>query len=503
MISWRTIFDALNGKPAHPEIKNVKQVDEDTLYFDSLTRGMVVAGDPGTGKTTLVAQMIIDYTLTYPDRPVFIFDASGSLINEMISICYLLPRAQREAVERRLILDIPGDENWVIPKPLFSKEYGLLDEDLVEKAVGILLELNHEKIKLTPIMATAITVTAPHLFRLLMAILNEHGQCWQVTEAKKLLFGAYAGGALKTAVALYGQYEPAAADYFRQTLLQKKLPPTTRTAKVDALTDALQVIEPKPLRARYGYDRPGITPREIIDRGLVYMVSGERLTNQETAQAWVFWDEFASLRAVINQRVPHDPAEKPVLLVIDEVYKLFEIKGMAKALGQITTYFRSRQLMPMIVIQAYWQLDDLLKEQIWNMGNLVTFALSNFYDAKVFAEQVFEYDPVQEKLPAASEGGQPILEYSSGQFHKEANWIQRLKWRQVVMRRYLNERDREDFVAFVEQTREVPKGELPRPLIELKEGLFRRRAIPLRDALNVVNNRRLIHREMYRSRPTA
>ena len=184
----------------------------------------------------------------------------------------------------------------------------------------------------------------------------------------------------------------------------------------------------------------------------------------------------------------------PVLLIIDEVYKLFEIKGMAEDLGEITTYFRSRKLMPMFVIQAHWQLDKLLKEQIWSMGNLVTFSLSNFDDAYSFAQQVFEYDTSQIRLSPTSDGGRSVVETDRGQYLQIANWIQRLPWRQAVMRRYINEQESESFVAFVERTREKPQGELPRPMSEIKRSLFRRRAIPVRDALDVVNNRKLIHR---------
>ena len=493
MISWSTLLKLIAGKPAHPDIKSLQVVENESLFFESLTMGTIYSGKQGSGKTSSVARTAVDYALCYTERPIFIFDASGSLIEEFIKLYHLLPQEQFEKIGKRVVLDIPGDDEYVIPKPLFSPDYGLSLEEEIDKAKSILMELNPERLERNPTMATAITVTAPHLFRLLNVIRDDHGS-WQVPNAKTLLYGAEPGDTLDVAISHYGRFAKSSADHFRRTLLRENISSTTRTAKVDALLDALQEIEPDPLRARYGYVRPGITPREIIDKGLIYLLSGEKLTNNKTAQAWVFWDEFSSLRAIINQRIPHDDNEAPVLLIIDEVYRLFEIKGMAEALGEIPTYFRSRKLMPIFVIQAHWQLANLLKEQIWNMGNLVTFSLFNFDDAYRFAQQVFEYDKEQVRLSPFGESGQFVAETDRGQYLQIANWIQRLPWRQAVMRRYITEQESEPFVAFVERTRELPSGRLPRPMSEIKRNLFRRRAIPVRDALNVVNHRKLVHR---------
>jgi hypothetical protein len=337
-------------------------------------------------------------------------------------------------------------------------------------------------------MSSAITETAPNLFRLLQKINDVYGS-WQITEAKKLLIDTFKNGLLDEACKRFGGFVPNAKWYLEKQLLRKEITATALEARTASLIGALGVIESGPLRARYGYIRPGITVREIIDKGLIYIVSGAKLTNQKKAQAWVYWDEYASLKAIINKRSPHDPNEKPVLLVIDEVYQLFEIKGMAKEIGLITSYYRSRKLQLMIIIQAFWQLDDKLKEQFWNLGNLVTFSLDNFDDSYKFAQQVFMYDPSSEKFPARSEIGQPIVEQDRGQYLTAANWIQNLKWRQMVMRRYVNEREKEQFVGFVRKTREKPEVQLPEPLDAIKERLLRRWAVEVEAALEVVNER--------------
>ncbi len=258
-------------------------------------------------------------------------------------------------------------------------------------------------------------------------------------------------GLLETAVKRFGGQVPDAKWFLENELLRKNITPTGREARTTALIGELSIIEPRPLRARYGYPHPTVTEQEIIDTGKIYLLSGELLTNQPNAQAWVFWEAFSSLRAVINHRSPHDPHDKPILLAIDEVYRLFEIEGMAKAIGEISTYYRSRKFMLMIIIQAYWQLSELLQEQIWNLGNHVTFASDNFNDAYKFAQQMVHYNPRQEKLPPRTSGFQPVIEPDRGQYLTFANWLQNLNARQVVMRRYLNEQEKIPFLHYIEK----------------------------------------------------
>ena len=55
------------------------------------------------------------------------------------------------------------------------------------------------------------------------------------------------------------------------------------------LRSVLGAIEPRAIRARLGYDRPAWTPKEAIEKGLIVLVSGEALINQEQAQASSFY----------------------------------------------------------------------------------------------------------------------------------------------------------------------------------------------------------------------
>jgi hypothetical protein len=492
MLDFKTLNFLFGRKISSlPDFPDVKESDYDGLYFDSLTRGTLVTGNPGTGKTTWLAGILIEYALEKPDRPVIVLDASGSLTNEFLEIWMSLGRDDHEKIGKRIVYDKPGHPTKVLPKPIFHSSYGLSDEELVQKVTMIIEQLNTELLEQTPVMAKAITNTAPNIFRLVQALKNEYGESWQITEVNSLLEDTFEGGQLDIACRKVETELPTVAKHFRRSLLKEQLSAAGRESRTFALTSALGVIDTKPLRARYGYYRPGVTIEEIIRKGLIYFIDGSELTNQKKAQAFVFWDEYASLKALINKRIPHDKRNKPVLLVIDEVYQLFKFKGLSEEIGQISAYYRSRRLCPIFVIQAFWQLDELLKEQIWNMGNLVTFALDNHSDAYKFAQQTIPYDPLEIKLE--NDKGMDQLEPDRGQYLKESNWLQRLGWRQLAMRRYLNERDKEGFVAFIEKTREKPQSTLAEGQLDtIKEELFDRRAIEIRQALDVIDRRELV-----------
>ena len=295
------------------------------------------------------------------------------------------------------------------------------------------------------------------------------------------------------AVEKFGQQVPGAAAYLKKEVM-KPLAPAAQESRIGALLSALRVIETEHLRAMYGPSRPGITYREIVDKGLIYLVSGEKLGSLEKAQGWIYWNEFLTLISVINQRIPDDPRDPRVFLLWDEVYKVYEIKGMARALGQISTYFRSRGLMPIVILQAFWQLDELLQEQYWNLGNLMTFQMDNFNDAYRLAQQLFPYSSKETKYDAPSDHSNPMVKTDREQYLEEANWIQRLGPRRVLMRRYMDEQNKEEIVAFVNKTKHVDLAGLdPKEIYDLKIELIKKsgRAIHYKDALRQVNSRKL------------
>jgi hypothetical protein len=196
-----------------------------------------------------------------------------------------------------------------------------------------------------------------------------------------------------------------------------------------------------------------------------------------------------------------NPNDQPILLVIDEVPMLLKIPGMAEEIGKISPQYRSRGMNLILIIQALWQLAENLEEQIWSLGNVVSFGIDDFGEAFALSQQLFEYNPQSVKLEPTTARGQPVVEADRGQYLTAANWIQRLEHREAVMRSYINEAEQELFVRHIARTSEKPDSPLTESLAEIKDRLLRRRAIPVKDALKVINQRKLTFKNR-KQRPT-
>jgi hypothetical protein len=443
-------------------------------------------------------QMLL-YALAFPLRPIFSLDASGSITDEFIKLVYQLPRNLRESLERRIVYDRMGDPDWVVPLPFFSRQFGLYYEDQVQRVVGNFVKLSQHLVEGAPVLGgLALKETATELYRLLCAIQDENGASWQITEAKKLLLDY---GMLGRACKQFGAKVPEAKSYFEKQLLSDQVSNHERELRTFTLRSVLGMIEPRAVRARVGYHLPGWTPNEAIEKGLIVLVSGEHLINQEQAQAILFTDVFSQILAQVNKRTPHDPNDEPILLVIDEVPMLLKIPGMAEEIGKISPQYRSRGVNLILIIQALWQLAENLEKQIWSLGNVVSFGIDDFNEAYTLAQQLFEYDPQNVKLEPTTDRGQPVIEADRGQYLTEANWIQHLKHREAVMRCYVSEAEQEPLVRHIERTSEKPNTPPTESIVEIKERLLRQRAIPVKDALKVINERKLTFKNR-KQRPT-
>lgn len=489
MINFNLIRDVLFGKPL-PPIPNVRLAKYDELFSDGLTMGTLYIGRQGSGKTSSLARTVVDYAIKYPNRAIFSLDSSGSLTDTIIELVMQQPKDIRERLLKRLVYDELGNREWVIPMPEFSPDYGLHYEEQVQRVVRNLKKLADHLVMNAPILGDiAITETGGQIFRLLCAITNEHGENWQITEAKKLLLDL---GLLRTATKTFGFKVPESKWYFEKEFLNADIKGSERELRTYSLRSILGMIEPRETRARLGYYRPGWTPREAIKKGLIVLVSGENLTNQEINQHYLFTQIYSLILAEINKRRPADPSDHPVMLVLDEVYSLIQIPGMADEVGKISPLYRSRKLELVIVIQALWQLEKELRNKIWSLGNVICFALHDINESYEVAQQLFNYEPRTIKMPARSDSGQPIIEPDRGQYLSHANWIQSLANRQCVMRRYEEESRPDRYIRFVQKTKDLPSLPLDESISDIKEALLQERGVRVRDALEVINQRKII-----------
>lgn len=478
--------------PYQPKSPSLALGKYDDLSAEGLTMGTLVIGRQGTGKTTSLARHLVDYFKQFPDRAIFVLDWSGSITDTILNMILHEEPAIKESLLKRIVYDELGNPEWVVPMPEFSQLYGGNYEDQVQRVSTNLAKLSPHLVQNAPLLGgLAVSEIAPHFFRLLTAITNDSvdtTETWQITEIKKLILDK---ALLKRALDKYGNKVPETKWYLTQEFLNSEVRGGERELRTFSLRSILNSLETREIKARLGYYRPGWTPKEAIAKGQMILVNGTRLINQRSVQHYLFTQAYSLIMSEINKRTPGNPKDKPVALVMDEVYSLLSIEGMAEEVGMISPLYRSRKLELYIVLQSLSQLDKTLRQQIWSIGNVVSFAISNFDEAYEVAQQLFKYEPKTIKLPATDPKYQPVVENDRGQYLALANWIQGLKHRECIMRRYISERQMDRYIRHVLKTKDNPSIQTEETLDELKLDLLKKHGVPVRTALEQITSRNL------------
>jgi hypothetical protein len=445
--------------------------------------GTLYIGRQGTGKTSSLAQNIFDYFCRHPHEAIFVLDWSGSITDSLFRL--ILQNTRYEELLKRVIYDDMGNSEWAVTLPEFSKEYGNL-EDQVQCVTQNMARLAPELVAQDPVVGGLAIDNAGNFFKLLSAITDEYGESWQITEAKKLMYDI---GLLKIALNRFGGKVPEAKDWLEKSFIKNSA--HDRYLQTMAVISRLNALESNPVRARIGYYRPSWTPKQAIEKGQLVICDGARLINQEAAQYYLFMQVYSLIMQEINRRRPANTKDLPVTLVLDEVYSLLSIPGMAKEISRLSPQYRSRKLQLFIVLQELAQMSEDLRPHIWSLGNIVSFAISNHDEAYEMAEQLFGYDPYAIKVAPTREGQNPLMEQSQGQYLQYADDIQRMPHRQCIMRRYISEHLKEDKVQFIRKTDEAPSGRLHIDMDESKQYLIEKIGVRVRDALKEINAREL------------
>jgi hypothetical protein len=485
MSTLQLISHILFGKPPPARVTLARS---DDLTEAGLTRGTLVIGDPGVGKTRYVARQIFKKFKKYQKQAIFVFDWSGSITKEVLEHNIRDPDFLN--LNKRIVIDELGNEEYVVPKPEFHPDYGLSREEQVRRVIGNMERLAKFLVAGAPFLAgVSIEEMGKALFRLVTVIRNEYKESWQITEAKRLLIDL---PLLRLALNKFGQYEPEAKRYFEQEYLPNNV---MSSSEKELTTRALRYlfgkIDSREARAILGYYRPGWTPKEATEKGLLVLIDAHRLINQPEAQHYLLMQNFSLVMSWINKREVDDPSYEPAMIVFDETYTILKIPGMAEWLGMVSPLYRSRKFQLLIIIQALWQLDEQLARQIWTLGNVVSFRVSNADEAEIIAKQLFSYDPKYVKNSPRTEYQNPTTEPVSGQDRLIADWIQKLEARQMIMRRYITEQEPEKGILFVRKTTDSPTNPPYMSVRDLTEQLLRERGVRVRDALEVINQRRI------------
>jgi hypothetical protein len=495
MLSLGFLFELLFGKSPPAKVRFART---DELFQEARTRGVAILGDPSTGKTKFGGMQIVKGWINDP-HAVFVFDWSGSITNTILDLLSRHPDYER--LFDKVVLDELGNEEWVIPKPGFHPSYGLTNEEQVNRVLGNMKRLSEFLLKGAPFLGTvSIDEIGRELFRLLTVIRNQHGENWQITEAKRLLLDL---PLLRKACAMFGAYAPAAKWYFEHEYLPKDfMKASEKELTARSLRYLLSQLEAREVRATLGYHKPGYTEKEATENDLLVIIDAHWMINQPEAQHYLLMQRFSQVMTWINKREVDDPNNKLAEIDFDETYTILKIEGMAEWLGMVSPLYRSRKVGIMILAQALWQFDESFAKQLWTLGTICSFAISNGEEAELIARQLFDYDPKYQKNAPKTPYQNPTTEPVTGQDRMYADWIQNLKPRQFIMRRYETEQKKEKGVLFVEKTSEYPTKPPHVSLKEVKDYLRRSRGVKVRDALEVIVRRDIKIEKKEVSRPT-
>lgn len=485
------VLDAIRPvkKVCHPPIRNLKD-GPFQIFLDGLLRGLFMIGDPGKGKTSLLAYITTQLAIQHPDLPIIVMDASGPLKEEIIYQALTIPGEEgRKFREQRLIIDEPGHPEWVKGMPDFSEKYGMVWEDQVQRVTQMYTDLNETVGGEAGIMAgVPLKETLPELCRILTHYRNEYGEPLQITEARTLLNDQTIRDAVIKKMSIYEAI--GAQNFFNQEF--GKGGQGELNKQTYFLRTAFGTIEPDTARARFGANDPAYTFPDVIKNGNVVVISGEWLANQPALQNYTFGQIYSLLMAEVYKRRPNDPKNKPVLLIIDELYVLLKAEnGISSKVGEAQSLLRARNFGQILSCQSLWQLSTKLREQVWSMGGFVSFAQENVEHTLTASQQKLLYDNVLIRQPAKTDTQLHDTESLQGEFMMWANWLQRLKFRECIQVRYKNQSERDEWVYHIKQTPELPPKVPSENYEQWHQWLLKKNARPLREALEVVRTRRL------------
>lgn len=479
-------------QPTTPPIPNLKTEKGVRLYLLGLLRGLLIIGKPGAGKTRLLAWIIIEMMRECPELAILVLDASGALRKDLVGHILTKKEPLKSQLLARLNIDIPFHPEYVQPMPEFHKDYGVPFENQIQRVRGNFEKLHPELMALGVMGQPMINECLPELGRLVCAIENEHGDTYQVTEWLRLLQDK---SQLARAVAVAGGRVPSAKRYFERMLSGSQDSYDQWERVTYAFRSALGVYQAKEMRARMGFYKPALSMGEMEEKGMCNIVSGERmpLPDHLLEMNYIFTQMYSMFRVQVNKRTPDSPNNTPFMIVFEEAPILWKVPGMADETFEISSYYRSRFVLPVIDIQGTYQTNidnQYQRRKLWSIGNIILMGLDGVEDSREAMENISNYGPsvVLPQQPGQPTRVAPMPEHS--QYTQSANWVQLLQHRSCVIRRYISPAEMSPYITYVPRIQDIPVAN-SNQIAECTEEIFKKRAVPIRTALDVVNSREL------------
>jgi hypothetical protein len=404
----------------------------------------------------------------------------------------LLPRLVYDAMGGRQI----NGKAFVMPMPEFSEKYdpekSWLErvEDQADRVQRVFEALNEDLIKRNPTLGgRPIKSLLSNLLLLANAVTDKSGNSWQITEVGKLLVKEIRDDV----VSFVGYKVKKAGSYFKYTF--------TGESKLDrdmgnALSDVLDIIKSKRVRARVGYPNPGWNINEATSKGQIVLCDGSELTNNHNQKDYLFLQLLFLFVDALNKRPASRPGYHPINLVIDEGFTFTENRTVASVLSHFPSEYRSRKLHFFFVIQSPKQLPTEtdgkkgLADMLFQFSNILVFSLLDIDDCMTVVKNFFAFDSQMVKVPPAQEGQHAIMKNRDEQLAEKAYQLQHLAQRECYVRRFIDEAHM-DKIIHVGRTRDARMSASYEDVENLKDKLMLERGVLLEDAERIIGQRNI------------
>ncbi|MSP12819.1 MAG: hypothetical protein EXR62_07665 [Chloroflexi bacterium] len=422
------------------------------LLDEARTRGTIIRGAPGSGKTTLVAMIV--YGDLIRGKPALVIDAKGALKRQVLKLILRNPMPRRVDLLSRLRLWPVGHANWTYtlpwlhpPGPHSQRAQRFLDVTM----------------KMLPSLDNAPILGKPSLYGIgmpVMMILSSLG--YQVTEAIDLLYDIGTIGSFwRSKLFQAERVVPQAVRLLERTYLQ--WPERTRKERRYAFeAHIFPYLLSDTLRAMAGSTTPFDLETAEAEGLTIFAdtskVEEETVRDTVTLHLFQYFLEYIRRRGVGNVT--------PWSLVLEEAAILMRTESLVTDVQALANEYRNNRLESTISFQSVNQVSTKLLELLYSFGTHWIGKTSSQMESEIEADFLTTYDPHLVKFEGyasydSRSGRQtghnnPMFFSVEEQRRMTADRLTEQQGRQFMVKRYLDEATVDPIVHQVTTTIDTP-----------------------------------------------
>ena len=383
-------------------------------------RHVRIAGDVGSGKTTLAALMAFQDAVR--GRPVIILDPHQTLITRFLG--NVLARQNHDSLLRRFVYwPVAGDGGRVHTLPFLDYTTPMTPYAAAQRFLEPCLMAWPYLAEGAPVFAQVGTATLMSLYQGGRA----SGRHYQITEALSFLQNnAFRAEVLRQAGAAANEARQVFDSSFNQLSVQNQL---ARRYSFENKIAPFCLNET--LRAVVGADTPSIRWPDVDSGSQIVAIDLSGLDDEP--RLLLTTAILHGLGRYVFSRQPE--VCPPVCLYVDEVSDFLGQRGAAPIFERFASKARKWNLW-MTVIQQQVNQGDVPETNrlLWTLATQIIFRQTEYTAALDAVRNLQEYDAEAVRMPPPAEGRYPMMWQVSEEERLAANQLQRLPDRHYCLK---------------------------------------------------------------------